>query len=458
MNNERQNIAGMNRISFNPDAPTDDSDRQQYAQVETSTVSYPSQQGFSPDMPTTDADTKVFVPKSRKRAQKAQRPTYNPDAETLDDENEESVIHTQSHVAEASTAIKAESLTTGPVAPFVPMNSGRMNQQGQSASSSAMPFRPMGSHPNNGSTIAGMEHNQQSGSRIGIRPEPQMQPAPSTSSQRQPAPSASSQWQSSQGKISSAERPVQAMPVRQPVLDAVPSVASRQHVSSGQQQAPSKHVQSDRRSMTLQEMITAEERHYQGDIQQYEYRLSQWKKSIWIPFAVLIGDGGLCLLGGAFAGGLGVVVVAFGSVATVAILAATGKLKRFVKPRKPQKQTPKMETPELTSVYSVKLRLKSVNLPKPVEVTIRKEEQLLGCDAVLCLQPLAYKGVSHRHCTIISKHQHGHTTYFIRDEGSKNGTRLNDRKLDAGIEYPLQIGDVITLAGRYQFRVMSDAY
>ena len=47
---------------------------------------------------------------------------------------------------------------------------------------------------------------------------------------------------------------------------------------------------------------------------------------------------------------------------------------------------------------------------------------------------------------------------MIRDEGSKNGTRLNDQKLEVGVEYPMKIGDIITLAGRYQFKVVSDAY
>jgi hypothetical protein len=216
--------------------------------------------------------------------------------------------------------------------------------------------------------------------------------------------------------------------------------------------------QPDHRSFTLKEMERLEDLRYDTEMQQYKQAMSKWKSRLWIPFAMVIGFVLLILLGGAFAGAVGVIFVIIAVAAAIAILFATGKMKWLFLPKKPQKQLPQRGTPELTSIYSVRLRLKSMNLPKPIEVVIRKEEQLIGCDKSHCIQPLEYKGISHRHCMIISKHQHGHTEYYIRDENSKNGTRLNERKLDPGVEYPLQIGDVITLAGRYQFRVLSDAY
>lgn len=214
----------------------------------------------------------------------------------------------------------------------------------------------------------------------------------------------------------------------------------------------------DHHSLTLPEMQRAEDLRYEQELKHYQEELAKWKGRIWIPFAMIAVLVLLILLAGAFIGGLGIVVVILAAGISLAILTAAGKMNWLKRPRKPKKQMPELATPELTSVYSVRLRLKSLNLPKPVEVTIRKEEQLLGSDQVLCIHPLQYKGISHRHCTIISKNMHGHTSYMIRDEGSKNGTRLNDQKLEPGVEYPMKIGDVITLAGRYQFKVVSDAY
>ena len=93
-----------------------------------------------------------------------------------------------------------------------------------------------------------------------------------------------------------------------------------------------------------------------------------------------------------------------------------------------------------------------------VEITIRQQTQLLGSDARQCLSPLKFKGISRRHCSIISEQGAGHMEYYIRDEGSKNGTKLNGEILQPGMRYPLHIGDRITLATQYVFEVGSDAY
>ena len=250
-----------------------------------------------------------------------------------------------------------------------------------------------------------------------------------------------------------------AMPASRPFRPSASPAASRPAAMQPENgTTPAGEPRPDHISFTLKEMETMENDRYNAELQLYNQAMKKWKHRIWIPFALLAAVLLLCLLAGAFMGAFGIILVLIASAAAIAILTAMGKMSWLRLPKKPKKQLPQMDTPELTSVYSVRLRLKSMNLPKPVEVTIRKEKQLLGSDGTRCIQPLFYKGISHIHCTIISRDQHGHTEYYIRDEHSKNGTRLNERKLDPGIEYPLQIGDVVTLAGRYQFRVLSDAY
>ena len=251
-----------------------------------------------------------------------------------------------------------------------------------------------------------------------------------------------------------AGRPAAARPATtpEPVVDFARNQNDDAPISKGNP------PQGDGRRVSLKEMETQAQNRYNAEMSSYEQQMSRWKSRLWIPPVVLVLVVAAALVAGAFMGVLGVIVVVLAAAGTVAILLPLGKLNWMKKPKKPQKQQLEMKTPEFGSIYSVRLRLQSVNLAKPVEVTIRKEEQLIGSDSSVCLQALDYKGISRRHFTIISRREHGHTEYFIRDENSKNGTKLNDKKLMPGAVYPLRIGDQITLAGRYSFRVMSDAF
>ena len=391
------------KTSFNPDAPTSDS-----LTGATAASAMPFRtNGFNPDAPTSDSETGVTAASATPHRTNG----FNPDAPTSD--------------ADAGTPAPSAkpfrpNAAFNPDAPTSASDDGPASPAGDKPASSGknkLPFKPM----SGGAKTKPVHRNS----------------PPSVPATETPAP------------IAPKQEPSYVPPKRKASDDSfVPQT------TTGSEQK----YQPDYRSFTLKEMEKLEDRRYEAEMQLYKQAMSKWKSRLWIPFAAAFGLVLLILLGGAFAGAFGVVFLILAAAAAIAILFATGKMKWLALPRKPQKQLPQRGTPELTSVYSVRLRLKSMNLPKPVEVVIRKEEQLIGCDKNHCIQPLDYKGISHRHCMIISRYQHGHTEYYIRDENSKNGTRLNERKLDPGVEYPLQIGDVVTLAGRYQFRVLSDAY
>lgn len=52
--------------------------------------------------------------------------------------------------------------------------------------------------------------------------------------------------------------------------------------------------------------------------------------------------------------------------------------------------------------------------------------------------------ISGHHCTILVQ---GGGHFAVRDEGSTNGTRLNNEKLEAGEETPLKNGDILQVGG-----------
>ena len=58
--------------------------------------------------------------------------------------------------------------------------------------------------------------------------------------------------------------------------------------------------------------------------------------------------------------------------------------------------------------------------------------------------------ISGRHCTI-SRDEKGH--YYLKDEGSTNGTRINGRRLPRDTRAPLTHGDKITLCKTVMFFV-----
>lgn len=52
--------------------------------------------------------------------------------------------------------------------------------------------------------------------------------------------------------------------------------------------------------------------------------------------------------------------------------------------------------------------------------------------------------ISGHHCTVMVGDD---GTFSVRDEGSTNGTRLNNEKLDSSGEYPLTNGDILQVGG-----------
>lgn len=423
--------------------------------------------GFNPDAPTADDGAYQNGGNAPVQNQFTQ-PSYNPDAPTA----ESGDAPVRSAAAQSAPARTQPMRSRAAQASFNPDSptddsgeapGGWGNAPVQSAPAPApapaRPFKKMSFNPD--------APTDDSGAGQGGWGNAPVQNTPAQNAPAQSAPAKSLPFKPMGGGRREVQpdqnAPVQSPPSRNTVRRDPPPPVKRDSNSYHPRVEPdaisrTPKLRPDQHSYTLQDMQKMADQQYEVEMNRYNADLAKWKNRLWIPVALVVVLIVLTLLAGAFAGGLGVVVLVLAAGITIAILIASGKMNWLKKPKKPKKQTPELATPELSNVYSVRLRLNSVNLPKPVEVTIRKEEQLLGSDRAMCLHPLPYKGVSHRHCMIISRSMHGHTTYLIRDEGSKNGTRLNDKKLEPGVEYPLQIGDVITLAGRYQFRVVSDAY
>lgn len=186
------------------------------------------------------------------------------------------------------------------------------------------------------------------------------------------------------------------------------------------------------------------------------------KAAFWRTLGLLTaGLAGTVLLGlviGAFTGFLGVLLYLMLVLLSGAVLMSRGYLDALRPYHKPKPVQPEPQAPDIEAVFSVRIKLRSTNLTSPVEITVRQQNQLIGSDKRYCVASLPFKGVSRRHFRIISTKVAGHTDYAIRDEGSKNGTELNGQFLEPGKEYPLHVGDRITLAHRYVFVVCSDAY
>ena len=166
----------------------------------------------------------------------------------------------------------------------------------------------------------------------------------------------------------------------------------------------------------------------------------------------------LDIVAAAFLGAIGALVLTLGAALVGALLVNRGVIELPRYPKKQENAVPEPVRPDIDDVFPVHLKLRSINLGSMVEITIRQQTQLLGSDARQCLSPLKFKGISRRHCSIISEQGAGHMEYYIRDEGSKNGTKLNGEILQPGMRYPLHIGDRLTLATQYVFEVGSDAY
>ena len=198
--------------------------------------------------------------------------------------------------------------------------------------------------------------------------------------------------------------------------------------------------------------------------QQYDARLAAYKEQrkrlkqrIWIIPVALVTVAMVTVLIGALLSVSMMLLFLLLMALVVTILAVTGKLEWLKVARKPKLEKFEMEMPEILPVHSVHICLQSKNLATPVTITIRDAVQYIGSDDRICREPLHFKGISHQHLVITCQTKAGKSQYFVTDQGSKNGTKLNGQKLKPFETYSLNFGDVITIATLYEFQVCSDA-
>lgn len=165
----------------------------------------------------------------------------------------------------------------------------------------------------------------------------------------------------------------------------------------------------------------------------------------------------LGIIAGAFLGNAALIVIILITAVLITFLFSRGYLS-LSWPKKPAAGETPPAAPDVSDVFTVRLRLISQNLPTRQEVIIRQNDQIIGSDPNVCRVPVKQRGISRRHCKISCVRTSGHEEYYITDLGSKNGTNLNGERMEPNVAYPLKLGDHVTLAGVYDFRVGSDAY
>jgi len=266
-------------------------------------------------------------------------------------------------------------------------------------------------------------------------------------------------------------QPQQPVPV-QPVPAPAPTPAPRPISSNAHQSKPSvassqpqiiqsqpkgQGPENDRYYYTYNEHRDQAKQQYDAQLAAYNAHKAQMKRKIWIVPVFIAAVAVVAILIAALLSVPIMLLFLLLVVLGVTILAAMGKLKwlKFVK--KPKIQKFEMEMPEMAPIHSVHICLRSKNLATPVEITIRDAVQYIGSDDKLCRVPLHFKGVSHRHLIISCQTKSGNSQYFVTDQGSKNGTKLNGQVLKPYETYSLNFGDVITIARLYEFQVCSDA-
>ncbi len=171
-----------------------------------------------------------------------------------------------------------------------------------------------------------------------------------------------------------------------------------------------------------------------------------------VAVAVFLG-----IIAGAFLSSAALIVVILLAAVLITFLLSRGYL-TLSWPKKPEPGKTPPTAPDVEDVFTVRLRLISQNLATRQEVIIRENDQIIGSDPNVCRVPVNQRGVSRRHCKISCVRTSGHEEYFITDLDSKNGTHLNGEKMEPNVAYPLKLGDHVILAGKYDFRVGSDAY
>lgn len=104
-----------------------------------------------------------------------------------------------------------------------------------------------------------------------------------------------------------------------------------------------------------------------------------------------------------------------------------------------KKQT--VKTPAMSS--SGLLRITAMNAPSRVEITVNKEEFIIGKKPELCDGVISFnKMISRSHCKICKRG----SQYVITDLQSANGTYVNKVKLQPNQSFPINNGDIIRLA------------
>ena len=89
------------------------------------------------------------------------------------------------------------------------------------------------------------------------------------------------------------------------------------------------------------------------------------------------------------------------------------------------------------------LRIIAMNAPTRVEITVTKDEFVIGKKAELCDGVIGFnKMISRSHCRITRRG----SQYTITDLQSANGTYVNRVRLQPNQPYPIKNGDVVRLA------------
>ena len=104
-------------------------------------------------------------------------------------------------------------------------------------------------------------------------------------------------------------------------------------------------------------------------------------------------------------------------------------------------ESPRFQLTRKSSVPNVVLV--SMNTGTTEQLIINKPEFTIGRDSSCDYTPLNRSFISHKHATIYFDAETGQVS--LEDNGSQNGTFLNNQRLAPGTKYPVSAGDVIQL-------------
>ena len=124
---------------------------------------------------------------------------------------------------------------------------------------------------------------------------------------------------------------------------------------------------------------------------------------------------------------------------------------RAIVPERPKEEvsTTQQPTPAGFTGMLGSIKLVATNAPYPFEIKISEDDVLIGKKAELVDKVIDFNNaISRRHCRVIK--QSG--MFYIMDEGSANGTFVNNVKLEQGSRQIIKQGDIVRLANS-DFRV-----